>query len=197
MHVSTGALPRLVAACLVAVALGACQRTLPLNYFQSTPADSFSAAGKAFTLEVIDRLGVFRGYISVFPVYSAGSLSVRPEVPVQKVVRDALAEELAARGIVLAEGQSRTIEIQVTAMHTNVIPGLFSPWHRSIAAFTAKVTGTDGSVHLHEAFTAMHEDPGSFFSKNPTEAQTLEVALARALKVLLEDPAFALALSKA
>lgn len=188
-------------ACLAVFALGACALTedvVPVNYAVQTPNQSIGADGKAFKIEVADNRGVYRGQIGAkVNGWGQEMAAIRSTVPVQEIVRNALADELKARHITVDDKQARRLEVSITAMHNNFKVGFASGTARGITALTVNVVSADGVSRYSGTVSEIYEETDIVLATGENAAKAVAGALAKAIKALFDKPEFVAALVEA
>jgi len=180
--------------------LNACateEDVVKLLYTPSETATPIVEDSKTIKLEVADNRGVYRGQIGAkVNGYGEEMAAIRTTVPIREIVRNAFAEELKRRNIMVDERQHRTLEVSITALHNNFQVGFLSGSARGIAVFRVRVIGADGVTRYDQLTSQLHEVEEVALALGEPASQSVGAALDEAMDRLFDDPDFQSALVK-
>jgi uncharacterized lipoprotein YajG len=126
--------------------------------------------------------------------YGMRLASVAAQRPVADLVRDAVAQELTARGIRVGEGQT-TVSVEVTRFESISQIRFFSIGAIGYADFGVQVRRADGSIAYARTFSVSNDDEASLAGTAGQARRSVESALSKVVGQIVSDPAFTKALS--
>ena len=126
--------------------------------------------------------------------YGMRMASVMAQRPVADLVRDALAQELTARGVHLGEGRT-VIAVEVTRFESVGQARFFSVGAIGSADLSVQVRRMDGTIAYARTFSTSNDEEAGLAGTPGQARRAVERALSKVVGQTISDPAFIRALS--
>ena len=127
--------------------------------------------------------------------YGMRMASVAAQRPVGDLVRDAVTQDLAARGFRVGEGRTPAAVIEVSRLESVYQNRFFSIGAIGSADFSVQVRRADGSIAYARNFSVNNDEEGSLAGTAGQARRSVEAALTKIVGQIVSDPAFITALS--
>lgn len=126
--------------------------------------------------------------------YGMRLASIEAQRPVADLVRDAIAQELVARGVRVGEGPT-TVSIEVSRLEAVYQIRFFSIGAIGNADFAVQVRRADGGIAYARTFSVSNDDEAALAGTAGQARRSVESALTKIVGQIVSDPAFLRALS--
>lgn len=126
--------------------------------------------------------------------YGMRMASVTAQRPVADLVRDALAQELTARGVRLGEGRM-IVAVEVTRLESVGQTRFFSIGAIGSADLSVQVRRMDGTIAYARTFSVSNDEEAGLAGTPGQSRRAVERALSKVVGQTVSDPAFVRALS--
>lgn len=128
--------------------------------------------------------------------YGMRLASVVAQRPVSDLIKDALTQELIARGMKLGEGPT-TIALEVTRLESIYQNRFFSIGAIGYGDWSVQVRHANGSIAYARTFSVSNDDEAALAGTAGQARRSVETVLTRLTAQLIADPRFISALSNA
>ena len=126
--------------------------------------------------------------------YGMRLASVLAQRPVADLVRDALTQELTARGVQVGQGGT-AVTVEVTRLESVSQMRFFSVGAIGTADFSVQVRRPDGSIAYARTLSASNDEEAGLAGTAGQARRAVERALSKVVGQIVSDPAFIRALS--